>query len=293
MDYLIANPVAGRGRCANSLDIIRAFYRELNRPFEIKLTEGPGHAQELARQAVADGAERIIAVGGDGTLFEVLNGMHDADVTLGVIPAGTGNDFARSIGFSLKLETALKQLKSAKVKRFDIGRERDCVFSAICGQGFTVDVMHHVNTHRDGFFKGPLAIAAAVYSCVRRLQPQPVTIVVDGSTIETEAILVAVLNTPYTGGGMMLTPAADPADGLLDLIIVGPVGKFEVLRIFPQVYKGLHTSHPKVTIMRGRRFEIYNYKPMLKMFDGNIQGTTPIVAEVVPQAIAVLTPGEA
>lgn len=271
---------------------IEQFYKQNGRAYEFVFTQEEGHAEELARMASLNGATNVIAVGGDGTLFEVLNGnMQGGNVTLGVLPTGTGNDFARALGYSVDLNVALQQFKSARVRPMDVGKDVDGLFGNLCGVGFVADVMNYVNSHRGGIFKGPLAIGAAVVSCVRQLSPTPMIITIDDEVIEMQATMVSVHNTNVCGGGMLLAPDADPYDGQLDLFVAGDVSRIELLKLLPKVYSGGHRNHPAVMFKRGRKISVHSERPLVKMFDGNIKGNTPIEVEVLPHAVQVLAAG--
>lgn len=286
---LIANPTAGRGRTKKYLPLIEDVFRSSGHEYSLSLTEAPGHATLLAKEAVRAGYERIVAIGGDGTMNEVLNGLAETAAALGVIPSGTGNDLARSLGIPLDIAAAARIALDPLVRRIDLGRERGAYFAVLAGLGFAADVIHHTNTHR-GPLRGQLAIASSVVATVAGLTPKPLSIIIDGVSYDGPTEAVFVMNTRFCGGGLMVAPDAKEDDGLFDVVLMRDFGRADLLRILPKVYSGRHVGHPKVEFYRGRTVKIAYARPLVKMVDGNIYGETPLEAEIVPGALAVLAP---
>jgi len=290
MWHIIVNPTAGRGRTKAALPTVVQRLKAHGIEHEILLTDSPGHATELARRLVSQGATTIGAAGGDGTVHEVINGLAGTSVTLAVIPTGTGNDLARALNIPLEVGEAIDTLSEAPARSMDYGVDIEGVFGVILGLGFTAQVMDHVNKNKD-FLRGPMAIAAAVLKVVNTLQATELEIILDGVAITRRSVAVFVMNSCWTGGGMYVTPQAKLNDGLLHLCLVNELGKLELLRLLPKVYSGQHVGHRAVEFHTCKEIVISTAQPIIKMFDGNVYGKTPVSAKVVPQGLKVLSPG--
>lgn len=290
MWHIIINPTAGRGRTKAGLPAIIKRLNTLSIRHELYMTDYPGHATEIAKRLVADGATTIGAVGGDGTVHEVINGMAGSTATLAVVPTGTGNDLARALNIPLDAALAIDALNSAPVRKMDYGVDVEGVFSVILGLGFTAQVMDNVNKHKD-FLRGPLAIAAAVLKVINTLRATEIELVLDGRSLIRRSVAVFVMNSCWTGGGMFVTPQAKLNDGLLHICLVNELGKLDLIQLLPRVYSGKHVGHQAVEFHTCQELLINTKSPMIKMFDGNVYGTTPVRAKIVPQGLAVLSPG--
>ncbi|MGE5560290.1 MAG: diacylglycerol/lipid kinase family protein [Chloroflexota bacterium] len=286
---LIANPTAGKGRTLKAVPLIEDVFRAAGLTYRLDYTEAAGHATAIARDAARAGYDRIVSIGGDGTMSEVLNGMADSDAALGIIPTGTGNDLARSLGIPLAIAAAAAVAVDPEVRKIDIGREKGAYFAVLAGLGFAADVIDHTNKHK-GLLRGQLAIAASVLATVMQLEPQPLGITIDGVSHDGPTVAVFIMNTRYCGGGMMIAPDAREDDGWLDIALLRDLGRADLLRTLPKVYSGRHVGHPKIEFHRGRSVRVTCERPLVKMVDGNVYGQTPLEAEVVPQALSVLTP---
>lgn len=290
---IILNPVAGKGKGALAAERIERQLTELGIAYELVRTTESGHAVRLARTAVREGWPAIVAVGGDGTMGEVLNGIMEVSggqcCYFGFIPAGTGNDFARSLGIPLDLDQAVQALLTAQVRCIDIGREKEGFFAIITGLGFPADVMARANAYR-GPLHGPAVITWSVLKTIRELQAEPIELILDGQLQEMSAKAVFVLNMPFTGGGLQIVPGALPDDGLLDVCVMQNMSKTDLLLTLPKAYKGRHVGHRDIVFFRCRKVEIRTARPLRKLFDGNVFGHSPLMAEILPKALAVLVP---
>ena len=294
MKYIILNPKAGRGYSASIRPQICDYFKKQNIKHVIVDTAYPGHAAELARQGVEMGATEIISVGGDGTLFETIQYVYDQDVTFSMIPAGTGNDFCRSLGFSLDLDECLKQLETAKTAQVDLCQGTDHVFLSVSGIGFVSDVLHYVNTHNNSILKGQLAFINGVIQTLRRLKANTIDINIDGKIFQRDIVLAAIVNSEFVGGGMKFIPQSRMDDGKIYLMIVKDIKKLEFLRVFPKVYKGTHIGHPAIEIFEGQHIVLKSGQalpdPMIKSFDGNLNGKLPMDVQVLQSKLRVKVP---
>lgn len=281
--YLLVSPRGGRGRAAAAAPIVRRVIAQAGHtPVDISGASAEESAG-AARDAAAAGAERLIAVGGDGTLHLALQGAVGTDAVLGLVPAGTGNDYARAFGlFGLSVEEAaaraLGPARPVDVVRTD--HQRWVAFN-VTG-GFTVDVNERADRMR--FPKGPSRYTVATLLTMPGLRYRELAVTVDGERSEYRSALFAVANTPTFGGGMAICPDADPDDGLLDVCVVGPASRSTMLRLLPKVFEGGHVGNRHVHMLRGRTVTIEG-EPMDLVGDGESIGQTPITAEAVPGAV--------
>lgn len=286
----MANPVAGNGRVGREMGSIRRALVQRRLDHEMVLTRAPGHATELAREAARDGWDVVVAAGGDGTMGEVVNGIAGSGVALGLLPLGTGNDLARTFRIPRSVDGAVDVLAGGTVRRIDLGVDADACFAIIAALGFPSDVMHYTNTHH-GLWKGPAKILAAILSLLPSLCGQSMRVTLDDRVVEGRYIGVFVLNTRYTGGGLMISPEASTEDGLLDVVLIGEMSRSSFLCTLPKAYSGKHLDHPAVDLYRSSAVRVDTREPMLKMFDGNVTGvTSPIVASVRAGALPLVVP---
>ncbi len=297
----IVNGAAGGGRCKTRWGRAGQRLRDAGLALDVRVTERAGHATELAAQAYADGHRRFLAVGGDGTSYEIVNGLFpraagdDEKITLGMLPLGTGNSFLRD--FDIKdEESALSAITGGKTRSVDVVRAEhaDGVLHYInlLGLGFTAQAGALTNDR----FK-PLGaagyIAAVLVSLANLKFPiDPIRVRTsdheDGSEAdERPAALLSFSNSRYTGGAMMMAPTADVTDGYLDVIRVGKLGRGPFIATFPKIFAGTHTRHPAVEASRARHVEFLEPRAQPVMVDGEIITLTLKSLEVLPGAIEV------
>ena len=281
--HLLVSPRGGRGRAAAAAPVVhRVIEQAGHTPVDISGASAEESA-DAARAAVAAGAERLVAVGGDGILHLALQGAAGSDAVLGLVPAGTGNDYARAFGlFGLTVEEAaaraLGPARPVDAVRTDRGR---WVAFNVTG-GFTVDVDERAARMR--FPRGPRRYTVAALLTMPGLRYRELAVTVDGERSEYRSALFAVANTPTFGGGMAICPDADPGDGRLDVCVVGPASRATMLRLLPKVYHGGHVGNRHVHILRGRTVTVEG-EPMDLTGDGEPIGRVPITAEAVPGAV--------
>lgn len=256
-------------------------------------TFAPGSARGQARALAEEGCAIVTAAGGDGTVRDVMEGVLGTDAALAVLPFGTGNDFARSIGLGVDVDAAIEALAAGHRKRIDVARwsrgDDQGHFLNVAGCGFDAVVADRVNR---GFkrLRGKWAYIAGVVRTLATYRATCVTIRADGDLIDTRAMLCAFANAKSYGGGMLVAPTADLGDGLLDLILVRELSRTEFLRTFPRVFKGTHLSHPKVIHRTFRVLTIESDPPVPYLLDGELLGPGPLRIEVVPSALEVIVP---
>jgi len=204
---------------------------------------------------------------------------------IGLIPAGTGNDFARALGLSLEdpIEN-IRRVLSADVEEVDLGKIGDEYFAAICSTGFDSVVNERANKLK--WPTGKMKYNIAMLLELPRFKPRSYEIVIDGKKMQTQAMLIAIANGLSYGGGMKVCPAADIQDGLLDIMILAPVPNLEFIRIFPSVFKGLHVTHPAVSILQGRSIQIK--ANAVAYADGERIGELPLDVSISHNKLKVL-----
>lgn len=291
---LIVNPTAGRGRAGKQAREIETRLRQYGLTDIVwRHTTARGHACTLAREAALAGAPLVVAVGGDGTLHEVVNGILGTQATLGLIPFGTGNDFARALGLHGDLDTACRAVAQGGTRRVDIGtvagRGMDMPrhFLVICGTGYVAQTARTVNAGIR-FLSGAAAYVLGAILTLRTFQPFQLTLTLDdGAPATTSAMFVSLCNTETTGGGMKIAPGARADDGLLDICLVGAVPKSTLLYQLTQVFAGRHVGHPAVRMLRASRVSLDADPPQPLLIDGEVIGITPATVTLARHALAV------
>jgi YegS/Rv2252/BmrU family lipid kinase len=291
--FVVVNAVAGSHRTRRLWPALRDQLCHLGLDFEYGVTTGPGVATDLARTAVRDGWPLVIAVGGDGTVNEVANGLTDEAGrplgTLGVIATGRGRDVCRNLGVSSDPIAAARRIVCGEDVLMDLNvaevgrRRRYCVNAA--GVGFDAEVAERT---RVGGGTGTLPYVLGIVAALRAHRPRPATIEIDDQPAWTGPLTTAVIaNGAYYGGGMMIAPSADPTDGYLDLTIIGDLGRAELLRWLPSVYRGRHLLNPKIVVHRGHTVRVNSATSMRVHVDGEAAGETPLTIRVCPKALRI------
>jgi diacylglycerol kinase (ATP) len=292
----ILNPAAGGGTGrADAMKTIDRL-RKSGLQIEVEETTAPGDAREIARQASARGAPSVLSLGGDGTAFEVVNGLfasprgeNELVPTLGFIPMGTGNSFLRDF-----TDTGAKYAVESIIK----GRKRRCDVLRLRHKGGT---LHFINILSVGFAAevaalrnrwfaslGEFGYILATVGKVALLKARPIPIRVDGGAWEEDPVtFLSINNTRFTGGKMMMAPEADSADGYADLIRVAPMGRLELLRAFPRIFEGTHLQLAKVTSRHVRSIEFRLDREADVQIDGESLKLQPERLDVLPSALEV------
>ena len=293
---LIVNPTAGRGRAGREVGAIRRLLAASGKSWSWRWTQATGDAERMAREAAQAGVPLVVAVGGDGTVYEVANGILGTGATLGLIPFGTGNDLARTVGLFNNLELACRTLTDGKTLHLDVGvmegqgTDGPRRFLVVAGTGYVADVAQTVNRGVK-FLSGSAAYVWGAITTLREFTPFHLTLDVDGEKIETDAMFLAIANTPVTGGGMRLAPEARVDDGLLEVCLVGSVSKPTLLYELTRVFQGTHVNNPAVTMRRGTRITVDADPPQLLWVDGDTMGSTPATFMLLPGALPMRVPG--
>ena len=268
---------------------------------ETLFSERPGHVIELAERAARDGAELIVAVGGDGTLNEAVNGVLRAGGTTEVatIPLGTGMDFVRTYGIPARFDDAVRTAVDGTARTIDVGRvsyrtwdghEAERFVANVGSVGMSAAVARRAN----GMSKTLGGKATFFYALVRVFLEWQNTLVMveldDGERREARMHDVIVANGRWHGGAMLLAPDAKPDDGLFDVVLIGDITKRDFATTAPKIYKGTYLAHPKVDLLRSRSVRVDAPERLPIELDGEQVGTTPVLFEIVPGALRVRVP---
>lgn len=281
--WLIAiNPHSGNGRGAAIAQRVIAHLDTHGAPYVARAASSAAELSEELRRDLATGNySGVIAVGGDGLAHLVMQICVPLHTPFAIVPAGTGNDFVRTLGWNLEnIEDFLNRVLTEEASPIDLGNVDSEWFGAILSTGFDSVVNERANSLP--WPKGPQRYNLAIALELPKFTPIEYEITCDGKSFTTEAMLVAVGNGKSYGGGMNICPQAQMHDGLFDLVILEPVSKIEFLRTFPKVYSGSHLSHPKVKTMRGKKITIS--ANAVAYADGERIGPAPIVAECIQGA---------
>lgn len=283
----LVNPGAGNGSARGAVDQLRVLAGRLGAGLVV--TRRVGDLAEQARRAAEDGIERLLVVGGDGTLHHAAQGLAGTATAVGVIPVGTGNDLARALEIPRGLEAAVRHALTAPVRRIDLIRAGDTVCVGYAGAGFDSDVTRRANQVRWG--RGRWIYPWAALRTLVSFEPLSARISWDGGTFEGRLMFVDATNLPSYGGGMRIAPDARIDDGLLDLLLVKEISRLTFLSVFPKVYKGQHVGHPALLLERTARVEMELDRAVDLYGGGEAIRPVPagerIVLEVMPGALAV------
>lgn len=292
---LIVNPNSDQGHTPVVLPQITGTLQQLEIDFDVVQTETPGHALELVRQAVADGVERVVAVGGDGTCNEIANGLMsvaDETVIMGLIPSGSGNDWAVSLGIPLDVAGACVTLKNGSAQVIDMGRvtvdDTARYFVNIVGLGLDAEVAQ--DTQRTTWLRGfPRYLLSVFRVLIAGQWPYLAEFGYNGQQIQQPLVLLAVGNGTRAGGGFLLTPDAKMDDGLFDICHAPQMSRLRLLSLLPKALNGKHIYHPLVTMARSDVVEV----TVEDGIPGHIDGETLCVDghrfkfEILPGALRV------
>ena len=290
MLYLIANEHAGSGAGAAVFARIRAMLEEKQIPFRADVTASPGHAAVLADQAVHRGEREIVCLGGDGTIFEVVNGLAGRFVTLYFVPCGTGNDFVKVLPLPKDPAAALEAQLSGSPRRLDVGRLNNLHFLNVSGSGFDVEVLRQAARFKR-LGKGILPYLLGIFAALRAFRPLPVEITCDGITEKKEITIFSVGNGCYIGGGMKAVPHARPDDGLFDVVVADRFGRFAILKMLSKFISGKHTALPGVSERHCRTLTV-RCPGMTVDVDGELIPMDEARYELLPGALEVHLPAD-
>ena len=282
----LTNPTSGKGKGARYAAVALPRIRAAGFAVEDLVGRDADEARVLADRAVADGVEALVVCGGDGLVHLGAQAVAGTDVALGILPAGTGNDVARYFDIPRKDPAAAADVVVASRRRtLDLARSGDKYFVTVLAAGFDAIVNERAN--RMTWPRGQMRYNLATLAELRVFEPIPYTLDLDGATRRLDAMLVAVGNGPSFGGGLRITEGALVDDGMLDVVIIKPMSKPDLVRTYPKLFKGTHVTHPQYEHHRVR--EVTLAAPGIVTYaDGERFGPLPMTVSCAPGALSVL-----
>ncbi|MFF3868776.1 diacylglycerol kinase [Micromonospora sp. NPDC001898] len=291
---VLANPTAGRGRHRGLLPGLLERLARAGRPVRLLEAYTADQAERACHAALADGIAALVTVGGDGTVHRGLQAVAATTVPFGVVPAGTGNDFAADTGFPTDplaaADAIADALRAGRTSPVDLARMTRPEgpprwYGAVLAAGFDAIVNERANRMRRP--RGPRRYDLAILVELARLRPRRYTLRLDGEPLQVDAVLVAVGNCASYGGGMRICPDADPTDGLLDVVVGGRFDRRTLVRVKPRIYRGTHVQHPLVSCHRARTVELAA-EGITTYADGERALDLPVTVTAVPGAVRLL-----
>lgn len=288
---MLTNPMAGRRQGRTVAEKSLALFEQNGLSVHNLYSEYPGHLMELAKREVNKEWDGIIALGGDGTLFEVINGMMQGNpklpLPLGVLPAGTGNSFSRDLDIKTFVD-AVEKIVHARTRPVDLGHcvcgDQTFVFINILGFGFVADVAKKAYRYRKW---GALNYVIGVFLITRHLQSYALDFEIDGIAYQRNNIFVEICNSRKTGGDMLMAPEAKIDDGLLNVVILNQVTRRRLLSALPKIFTGAHLRMAEVEHFLARKATFRPATAKTLTPDGEIIGATPITVSVLPGSLQV------
>lgn len=285
----IHNPQAGRGKApAAARRLLAALADAGLKPRELRTTKR-GHAEELVGRAVAQGAQVVMVVGGDGTVHEAAQALAGSAAALAPMPAGRCNDFCRALGLGPDPEALVAAVAGGASRVVDLARVNGRNYCTVGAVGFDAEVSRYVDLMKAPLWGQP----AYLYAVLRTLgsyRPPQVHLTWDDGHYHGPLFLAAVANTPTYGNQIRIAPQAVPDDGHLDICLVRPPSALKVLRLLPSVLGGRHGKVPEVSFLRTRKVEITCDRPMELWADGEPVAASPLKVEILPHALKVVAP---
>jgi diacylglycerol kinase (ATP) len=291
---LVFNPHAAAGRAGRLFEPVLAALRGFA-TVDVRQTRAPGDARAWVAETDLSGYDAVLAAGGDGTLFETLNGLYEnnseAKPQLGTIPVGTGNAFARDLGLMPgDWRKGVDIVAAGRTRAFDVGRVESGLgayhFLNIVGAGLPADVMQS-SLRLKAFGRASYSVATLFKAM--QMNCRPLRIRLDGEVIERDCLFIEVSNTRYTGTSFLIAPGAEPDDGLLDVTVVRRLPRRRVLRLFPSVYKGEHVNFDEVETFQAREIGIESAEPLLLAPDGELEGRTPVTVRCLHRDLEIFS----
>jgi len=283
----IVNPAAGKGKGARIALGLAAELADAGLHVDVISTPGPGEAARLASHAVEEGYERVFAVGGDGTANEVANGLVDTSVAMGLYPIGSGNDFARALGYPRKQQKIAAFLAQAQPRRIDVGEVNGRVFLNAAGVGIDGHVAERIIASARvvgptlGYFVGALV-------SIMTYRPRQMRVTIDGTTREGRMLVVVAANGTHFGSGMHVAPNARLDDGLLDIVVGGDLSRWASLVALAKLYRGTHVDGRTILSFRAPALEVELAEPLPMQADGEASRASALHVRIRPRALTVL-----
>lgn len=287
----IVNPAAGKGQSVRMIPEIHKQMEGEKDTFQVRITAEAGHATRIAHEQAQEEDTRVYSIGGDGTLNEVLNGIADGKSSLAVIPAGSGNDFIRSLPYGNHLTDIIQRTIHGIERDIDIGSMNGKYFINIASAGLDAEiVMNARKLKKLPFISGYAAYLLSIFISIFGYKSPEMQVEMDDVSIRDRMLMIIMANGRYYGGGMQPAPGAVIDDGLLDVCVVRNVGKLKILRLFPRLIRGTHASIPQVSFHKTRRLSIQCDGEIAFNIDGEVERAQNAQVEIHARKLRVVVP---
>lgn len=283
----IINPAAGNGEAKNTINLIHSKMETTGLDYSISISGYKGDVERISSEAVEEGYTDVVAVGGDGTVLETYNGLFNKNVNLGLIPAGTGNDFVKMININKNFEEAIDKIIKGNTKVIDIGVVNETHFLNVVAMGIDGDIVKKTEQVKK-IIKGSPAYIYSTFSTLLNYKCKNVRIEIDGEVYNRKVYLVAVGNGKYFGGGMMVTPGAELDSENFEVVIINEMTRMKFAVLFKKVFSGKHILEDPVEVFYGKQVNIIAEDPLMVNADGNIIGESTAHIHILPKAQKVI-----
>lgn len=268
--FFIVNPESGKKQGLRIVGTIEELWSQNKVRFQIYITKNHADIASGVHKALSEEATEIIVVGGDGTLLAVVNALEDVPIPIGIIPCGTGNDFARTQGLSLQVETAiLHMLNWSNIKKVDVGKSDGSCFLNVASIGIDAEIVKRTQQVKKWAFGSVVYLISSLIE-IMVYRPLDISLCIDGVEYQRTVELVAVANGRYYGGGMKIAPMADPTDGMYDVVLARKMKRLRLVQLLPKLYSGGHVGEPEVEIFRGQNIKIKSTQNTSINLDGEL-----------------------
>src|SRR4030043_1651220 len=287
---IFLNPSSAKGKALGIKELIESEFKKLELNYHIHISKNLQDIIDGTKDNLKNDFSNFVAVGGDGTVHYMANALAGTDKKLGVIPTGSGNDISTSLGIPSDIAKCCLIIKKGKTKRLDLGLINDkYYYVCVAGSGFDSQVNDLANNTRLPL-KGPIKYTYAVYKTLITFKSKRLYLSYDSNRREIYGMMIAVANMPMYGGGMKITPAADPQDGLFDVCIIKRMSKLHFIKIFPKVYEGKHVDDSHVEIFRTSSFSLDSEYRFSVFADGEYICKLPANFRIVPKKLNFIVP---
>ena len=282
---IVLNPSSAKGKALGIRELIESEFKKLELDYRIHISKSSQDIMDTVKSNLKNDFSNFVAVGGDGTVHYMANALAGTDKKLGVIPTGSGNDISTTLGIPSDIAKCCQIIKKGKTKRLDLGLINDkYYYVCVAGSGFDSQVNDLANNTRLPL-KGPIKYTYAVYKTLITFKSKKLYLSYDSNRREIYGMMIAVANMPMYGGGMKITPAADPQDGLFDICIIKRMSKLHFIKIFPKVYEGKHVGDIHVEIFKTNSCLIDSEYQFSVFADGEYICKLPANFKIVPKTL--------
>lgn len=286
---LLYNPAAGKGRAHRHIAEAVTYLQGRGAEVELYPSRSREHLIELGGRAAGMGADRVVACGGDGTVNMVIRNLDLGRSTFGVLPLGSGDDFAHTMGIPTRLEAACETILGGRTREIDVALANDVRYVCVAGFGFDADVNRYANESRSRLRGTPLYLYS-IFRVLQKFEPRRIRFQENGQPSDVDIMFAVVGNSPRYGAGIRIAPTAVPDDGLLDLCLVRKCRTIDLLTTLPLAYSGKHVRRPFVVTRRATEFHFGTATPMDVYADGELVTTTPLTVRLAPDKLRVVVP---